>query len=408
MVGRAWLIVAALAAGCVDDAGGFVCNTDDQCLAGQTCTDHACSDADATCPSGMRFTSTAGSRAGSCAPIPTCGNGVLDPGETCDPGSGSPTPCPMAGDCDSHDPCVLGQSMGEPCHQFCFFTYPVGDGDPCPAPDGGVSEGLCQRHSCCRGCWDGTNCGSGNALTACGRGGKSCSDCDQGDECTAKSCNSDGSCGAVHVADHVQCDSGKGACLAGACCEGCIGPNGCEIGNAITACGAGGASCVDCTSINSPCVNDMTGTHCGGCNKGCLGKSCGDDGCGGSCGTCGNNEICKNGTCTCNGNVENDDTLCADGVDNDCNGQTDCADQACDAKACSPMGGAFCSGGTCKAACRIGGKLYPANAKNPNNSCQYCNPKVNDAAWSEFPDNTGCILGGNMAGRCSGGVCCAC
>ncbi|MBT9557441.1 MAG: hypothetical protein IV100_15480 [Myxococcales bacterium] len=34
------------------------------------------------------------------------------------------------------------------------------------------------------------------------------------------------------------------------------------------------------------------------CTPSCAGKSCGDDGCGGSCGTCGGGEVCDLGTCT--------------------------------------------------------------------------------------------------------------
>jgi hypothetical protein len=35
------------------------------------------------------------------------------------------------------------------------------------------------------------------------------------------------------------------------------------------------------------------------CVPNCANKTCGGDGCGGSCGTCGNNRICLNGTCVC-------------------------------------------------------------------------------------------------------------
>jgi len=38
-------------------------------------------------------------------------------------------------------------------------------------------------------------------------------------------------------------------------------------------------------------------TGCEGCNPKCEGKGCGDDGCGGSCGTCGEGEECEEGQC---------------------------------------------------------------------------------------------------------------
>ena len=36
-----------------------------------------------------------------------------------------------------------------------------------------------------------------------------------------------------------------------------------------------------------------------GCVANCTNKSCGDDGCGGTCGSCGLNEACKAGNCVC-------------------------------------------------------------------------------------------------------------
>ena len=36
-----------------------------------------------------------------------------------------------------------------------------------------------------------------------------------------------------------------------------------------------------------------------GCVTSCTGKTCGDDGCGGSCGSCSGNQTCQGGTCTC-------------------------------------------------------------------------------------------------------------
>src|SRR5689334_9697630 len=35
------------------------------------------------------------------------------------------------------------------------------------------------------------------------------------------------------------------------------------------------------------------------CTGQCAGRSCGDDGCGGSCGTCGPHTACQGGTCGC-------------------------------------------------------------------------------------------------------------
>jgi|GEM_PF-1638847 len=45
---------------------------------------------------------------------------------------------------------------------------------------------------------------------------------------------------------------------------------------------------------------DVSTSACGGCTPDCAGKECGDDGCGGSCGTCTNwPETCNGGTYQC-------------------------------------------------------------------------------------------------------------
>jgi hypothetical protein len=72
------------------------------------------------------------------------------------------------------------------------------------------------------------------------------------------------------------------------------------------------------------------------CTPTCAGKTCGDDGCGGSCGSCGANQACQGGSCVCTAQC------CAD---------TDCgACAACQNGACVTTSGAACgSGGTCLA-----------------------------------------------------------
>jgi flagellin-like protein len=68
----------------------------------------------------------------------------------------------------------------------------------------------------------------------------------------------------------------------------------------------------------------------GGCTPSCSGKECGDDGCGGSCGVCGDGShvTCPSGTCIC------------DSEYSDCDNDNDCE--------CNTGGGAYeCSGGSC-------------------------------------------------------------
>jgi len=54
-----------------------------------------------------------------------------------------------------------------------------------------------------------------------------------------------------------------------------------------------GGSCGTCSSP-SQCVNGVCS-----CSPSCLGKMCGDNGCGGSCGTCPSSSQCSNGVCAC-------------------------------------------------------------------------------------------------------------
>ncbi len=109
-----------------------------------------------------------------------------------------------------------------------------------------------------------------------------------------------------------------------------------------------------------------TPVSCGPCIPNCVGKQCGSDGCGGSCGSCGGaTPVCNNGVCeaqsscidndgdgynttsVCGGvsNVDCDDTnidvnpgategpfgdvTCSDTFDNNCDGNTDSADSNC-------------------------------------------------------------------------------
>jgi hypothetical protein len=55
-----------------------------------------------------------------------------------------------------------------------------------------------------------------------------------------------------------------------------------------------------CCSAGCPgCPTGQTCTTTGCCTPDCAGKMCGDDGCGGSCGTCTSPDTCENGQCTC-------------------------------------------------------------------------------------------------------------
>jgi hypothetical protein len=132
-------------------------------------------------------------------------------------------------------------------------------------------------------------------LTVCEAG---CNDCEA--ECsTSNNCEPD--CG---------CPSGLEACSSG--CS--------DTSTDRFNCGACGAVCVGSRSV---CTNSMCS-----CTPDCTGRECGDDGCGGSCGSC-------------------DMSVC-DSVDGTC-------------KACIPNGHVFCSKSSdcCSGFCFLGGSCAP-------------------------------------------------
>ena len=64
--------------------------------------------------------------------------------------------------------------------------------------------------------------------------------------------------------------------------------------------------------------------------------------------------------------------------------------------------GGICHAGGCVSGCEIGGVYYMANAVNPNNVCQSCQPGTSTSAWSNLTDGTACggvqICGGGQCG----------
>src|SRR5690349_3799173 len=71
----------------------------------------------------------------------TCGNGILDPGEQCDDGAGSPRPCPTS--CADGDACSVE------------LAAPVGSASDCSATCKRQWTSVCKNgDGCCPvGCW---------------------------------------------------------------------------------------------------------------------------------------------------------------------------------------------------------------------------------------------------------------
>ena len=102
----------------------------------------------------------------------------------------------------------------------------TGDGGD---PGGGVDAGA----DLCTGCLQGGSCLSGTSRVACGAGGMECTACAGDDLCVAGECV---------PPDEPEEPDGCGAGTCGGCCDG----DSCLSGTAGSACGTGGAACVDC------------------------------------------------------------------------------------------------------------------------------------------------------------------
>lgn len=159
-------------------------------------------------------------------------------------------------------------------------------------------------------------------------------------DCTGKACGDDGcggSCGNCTDPAKLFCNAGQCTSCTPACSGKSCGPDGC--GGSCGSCSAGascslgqcasvpsGASCTGfcgkvapsgCSCIancagQATCCLDYTVTC--GCVANCIGKSCGADGCGGTCGQCGSDQVCNSGLCAadlCSGTPCNSHGSCA-------------------------------------------------------------------------------------------------
>lgn len=253
--------------------------------------------------------------------------------------------CVFAGppDCDDGNPCTSDECIGG--GVGCSYTPSAG---PCDDGDGCTEGDQCSGGDCAAGtaidCNDGNSCtdDSCDAQTGCVHTTNT-APCQSGlgvcvagaccvPDCAGKVCGDDGcdgSCGAC--AGALQCvegacvGCGDGVCDAanGELCTNCPADCGCTAG---TTCDPGG-SCV--------CVID------------CDGKECGADGCGGTCGVCGAGDVCTaGGQCQCPSAVTCVDGCCPLATDT-CDLSGLCCDPlaGCDGKDCGSDG----CGGTCGA-----------------------------------------------------------
>lgn len=160
-------------------------------------------------------------------------------------------------------------------------------------------------------CGQSVDCGSCVCSPPCGI----CQTCDvttgqclpdpqqQGDACGAPGqiCQADGTCSC----DDTSCPVCRSCTRSGECSNpcssvGCCDGVTCQPGTTNAACGSGGATCEVCTGQDE-CLRSGSDEHVAcTCVPDCAGKVCGDDGCGGTCGTCsGALTECSAGQCGC-------------------------------------------------------------------------------------------------------------
>jgi hypothetical protein len=211
------------------------------------------------------------------------------------------------------------------------------------------------------------------------------------------------SCGALGL--KVQDCTGGQACRSAACVCLPYDHKFCANGAMYWAdsCGGNVEWSEDC-----PTGCNAAATGClGACEAQCLGKDCGDDGCGGSCGACDATRTCQAGVCTCRP------------LDHkECIGNTyywfdSCGIQGVLAEACT--GGKLCMAGTCQ--CRTGeSRTCVGNAVYWVDSCgvtgtldvacqanQQCVIDGSDARCTEWDGNLGACSGA-MGSLCADGL----
>ena len=248
--------------------GGQVCYEDACCMpqcAGKECGDDGC-----------------GSDCGECWGF--CVQGSCQTGLGCasgtQPGCGGPDKCPCETCvCDIDPACCLSQ-WDQHCASICAYDCEEG----CTGP-GTCGNGLCEPGYM-------ENCGTCPEDCDCSGGGYLC----HGQDCIMDFCG-------AGTADAVGCCAGGKDGILIKCIGG--GQHIEHCGQQGQVCGwsdgnadqAKGYHCGDASVLQEKDPSGAYSLYCSGCVNNCTGKTCGDNGCGGSCGECAAPLACFNGTC---------------------------------------------------------------------------------------------------------------
>lgn len=194
---------------------------------------------------------------------PGCGNGTIDPGETCDPASSCPSSC------DDGVACTSDRLTGSPasCNARCE-SAPI---DACAAGDGCCPSGCTSASDsdCSASCGDGTL----DPGETCDPPGSCPTSCNDGDACTtdmlvgsASTCSAD--CASVAI---TMCRGGDGCCPAGCARPGdtdCSASCGDGTVDAGETCDPPGSCPTSCNDGNA-CTTDMLTGSAAACNAAC-------------------------------------------------------------------------------------------------------------------------------------------
>ena len=329
---------------CSDDQSACV----DCTCTGKTCGGDGCGNACGTCPAGKGCDD-----AGQCITAPShcienpaggcggcgCEECVCAADEVC---------CQSAGaDGDGWDFICIYECQADcggdlcPCIPDCTDRQCGSDG--CDGTCGtctGAGQVCTDEGTCCVPSCTGKDCGDDGCGGSCG----TCEDplvCEANQcvactpQCEGKECGEDG-CGATcGTCPEGKVCAGEGECIGATYPDSCLGldtPSAdscdssltlfgcCDNRGRVIWCDGGKLFCIDCPSNGEPasqtcgwadnadftgydCGNvgeDPAGTNpleCGFCLGSCVGRDCGDDGCGGTCGTCDSGDSCVAGAC---------------------------------------------------------------------------------------------------------------
>jgi hypothetical protein len=332
--------------GCVNDGILGACEDGNLCTEGDTCDAGLCaSGAVRVCNDNNDCTEDSCDVALGCQFVPRLG--------VCDDGD----------ECTDDDTCLDGLCTG------AATTVCAPDANPC-------TEAICDAEYGCIQVPATGACDDANQCTLddyCSNGfckGGAAKKCpEDGNPCTDEAC--DKGMGCIQVSNTVPCDDGD-ACTTGDTC----GTGSCKPGTSVT-CQSDGNDCTleACEALTGCASTKLSGTKCGTqaneycvagvcqCVPSCAGKACGDDGCGGTCGTC-----------------INDDS---------------CSKVACEAGQCQYTINPYY--------CMINGFCVGSGLEDPADSCRVCSPLDSQTDWT-FEDN---LLACGFEKHCWEGTCCS-